>query len=169
MNVYDHLLPQVTKMIRNLDAWLDKGAAFAAAKKFEPDRLLEFRLAPDMYTLVQQVQSACDGAKYIAAHASGKTAPSHPDTEKTFAEAKARVRTVLAYLETFKREDFEGLAERKVNPKWAAPKYFKADEYLVQVAVPNFYFHVTTAYDILRHNGVELGKQDFLGSVPLRD
>src|SRR5215831_6597746 len=104
MHPYDHVLPQVTKMIRNLDAWLDKGAAFAAAKKFEPDRLLELRLAPDMYALVQQVQSACDGAKYIAAHASGMLFHDTAATEKTFAEVKARIRTVLAYLETFKRE-----------------------------------------------------------------
>jgi hypothetical protein len=169
MNVYDHVLPQVTKMLHNVDKWLDKGADFAKAKSFEPDRLLEFRLAPDMYSLVQQVQSVADGAKYIAAHMSGKTPPSHPDTEKTFAEAKARIRTVLAYLETFKREDFEGAADRKIAPRWAAPKHFRGDEYLTQVALPNFYFHVTTAYDILRHNGVDLGKQDFLGSVPLRD
>ncbi|HTJ45914.1 MAG TPA: DUF1993 domain-containing protein [Kofleriaceae bacterium] len=169
MNLYDATVPQLTKMLVNLEKWLDLGVAFAEKKKFDADRLLEFRLAPDMYSLIKQVQAIADGAKFTCAYLAGKQAPSHPDEEKTIAEARARIRVVIQYLETFKREDFEGAADRKIQPRWAAPKWFKGDEYLTQVALPNFYFHVVTAYDILRNIGVDLGKQDFLGSVPLRD
>jgi len=169
MNLYDVSIPQFSKMLHNLDRWLEAGVTLAAAKKFEPDVLLTLRLAPDMYTLTQQVQSACDAAKFAAAYLTGKAPPSHPDTEKTMAELRARIRTVLAHLETFKREDFEGAADRKVAPQWLGGKWLTASDYLFQAGLPNFYFHVTTAYDLLRHNGVELGKQLFIGSLPLRD
>jgi hypothetical protein len=169
MNLYDATVPQLSKMLHNLDVWLDAGVALATKKKFEPDRLLTFRLAPDMYSLVQQVQGVSDQAKFIAAYLTGKPAPSHPDTETTIEQAKARIRAVQAYLETFKREDFEGAAERKVGPKWAGGKSCNGFEYLTQIGLPNFYFHVTVAYAILRHAGVELGKQDFMGALPLRD
>ena len=169
MSLYDATVPQFTKMLKNLEKWLDAGVAFAEKKKFDPDRLLEFRLAPDMYSLIKQVQSIADGAKFTSAYLAGKQAPAHPDEEKTIAEARARIRAVVSYLETFKREDFVGGEDRKIQPRWAGGKWFKGDEYLTQVALPNFYFHVTVAYSILRHIGVDLGKQDFLGSVPLRD
>jgi hypothetical protein len=169
MNLYDVTVPVFTKMLHNLDAWLDKGVAFAETKKFDADRLLTFRLAPDMLSFVQQIQSAADQAKFACAYLSGKEAPKHPDEEKTVAEAKARIRAVLAYLETFKPSDFEHAADRKITPRWAAGKHFIGHEFVTQVAIPNFLFHVTIAYAILRHIGVDLGKQDFLGAVNLRD
>ncbi len=169
MDLYDVSVPQFTKMLHNLDRWLDAGVAYAKAKKFEPDALLAQRLAPDMFTLTKQVQSACDAAKYACAYLTGKPAPSHPDTEKTMDELHARIRTVLAHLETYKREDFVGAADRKVSPPWLGGKWLMAPDYLFQAAFPNFYFHCTTAYAILRHSGVDtLGKQAFIGQLPIQ-
>jgi hypothetical protein len=150
-------------MLENLEDWLEKGEAYAKAKNFEPDVLAHARLAPDQFDLIRQVQSACDAAKYAAAYMSGQKAPSHPDTETTIAELRARSRTCVGYLETFKASDFTGGEERRVAPPWMQGKSVRGDHYLRRLATPNFYFHVTTAYAILRHNGVELGKGDFIG------
>jgi uncharacterized protein len=169
MNPYDQLVPQLTKMLQSVLRWLDAGADFAKKKNFEPDRLMGFRLAPDMYSLVEQIQSLADIAKFTCAYLAGKPAPSHPDTETTLDEARTRLRTVIAYLETFKRDDFEGAAERKVSPRWMAGKWARGEDYLFQVALPDFYFHCVTAYGILRHIGVDVGKADFLGPLPTRD
>src|SRR5215470_7617870 len=106
MDLYDVAVPQFMKMLANLDRWLDAGAVYAKAKKFEPDQLLAQRLAPDMYVLTQQVQSACDAAKFACVYLTGKKAPAHPDEEKTMDELHARIRSVIAVLETFRREDF---------------------------------------------------------------
>jgi len=170
MDLYEVSVPQFSKMLHNLDRWLDAGITYAKAKKFEPDQLLAQRLSPDMYPLTKQVQAACDAAKYACAYLAGKQAPSHPDTEKTIDELRARIRTAISYLETFKREEFNGAADRKVAPPWLGGKWLTAPDYLFQAAFPNFYFHVTTAYDILRHSGVDtLGKQTFIGHLPVRD
>jgi len=117
----------------------------------------------------RQVQSACDAAKYAAAYLSGQNAPSHPDTEKTLAELRTRIRTCVQYLESVKASAYAGAMERRVAPPWLQGKWFAAGDYLTQVAVPNFYFHVAMAYAILRHNGVELGKMDYIGAMPARD
>ena len=162
-------ITQFAKMLKNVDRWLEAARAFAEKKKFEPDVLGHSRLAPDQYDLVRQVQSACDQAKYAAAYLSGQTAPSHPDTEKTIAELRARIGKCLAFLETISAADVAGAEERKVAPKWLQGKWVKGSEFALQVSLPNFYFHVTTAYAILRHNGVDLGKQDFIGGIPTRD
>jgi hypothetical protein len=154
---------QYSKMLENLDAWLQKGVDHAKAKGFDPDVLAAARLAPDQYALVQQVQSACDAAKYAAAYLSGQKAPSHPDTEKTVGELRDRIKTCRAYLAGFKSSDFVGAEERRVAPPWMEGKSVRGDFYLTRLSIPNFYFHVTTAYAILRHNGVELGKRDFVG------
>jgi hypothetical protein len=154
---------QFSRMLNNLDRWLQAGAAHAQKKSFDPDVLVQARLAPDQYALVRQVQSACDTAKFTAAYLAGQKAPPHPDTEKTTAELRARIQTCVAYLATFKVSDFAGAEERRVAPPWMQGKSVRGDQYLMRLAVPNFYFHVTTAYDILRHNGVELGKLDFIG------
>ncbi len=166
MNIHD-VIPQYSKMLSNLDRWLDKAAAHAKAKGFEIDTLVHARLAPDQYSLDRQIQSACDSAKYSAAYLSGKEPPAHPDTEKTVAELRARIAACRAFLETVNNVD--GAEDRKVAPKWMQGKWVKGDQFLVQLSLPNFYFHVTTAYAILRHNGVDLGKSDFLGSVPTHD
>ncbi len=169
MNKTFETIQQMSKMLRNLDQWIDKAAAHAQAKSFEADVLVEGRLAPDQYTFTRQVQSACDAAKFAAAYLSGKEPPSHPDVEKTLAELKTRLATTRAYLETFHEADFAGGDERKVAPRWMQGKWLRGDDYVNQLAAPNFYFHVTTAYAILRHNGVPLGKMDFIGSLPVRD
>lgn len=168
MNVYD-VIPQYAKMLRNLDHWLDKAAAHATAKKFEVDTLADARLAPDMFSLARQIQSACDTAKFSAAYLSGKEPPAHPDTEKTIAELRARIKTCMAFLESINESDVAGGDERKVSPKFLKGKWVRGDQFLLQMSLPNFYFHVVTAYDILRHNGVDVGKTDFIGGLPIRD
>ncbi len=161
-------MTQFGKMLRNLDNWIVKAEAHATAKKFEVDLLTGERLAPDMYPFVKQVQSTCDSAKFTAAYLSGTEAPKHPDTEKTIAECRARIKSCLAYLETLTEGSFAGSEDRKVSPPWLQGKWVKGDAYLLQMAIPNFYFHATTAYAILRSNGVDVGKMDFIGSVPVQ-
>jgi hypothetical protein len=157
------------KTLQNLEQWMDKAAAHAKARSFEVDVLVQSRLAPNQFAFGQQVQSACDQAKYAAAYLSGKPAPSHPDTETTFTELQQRIQKCLGFLETVQAKDLVGAEERKVSPPWLGGKWLHGDDYLVQVAVPNFFFHATMAYAILRHNGVELGKMDYIGSIPTQD
>jgi hypothetical protein len=156
------------KTLRNLEQWMEKAAAHATAKSFEVDVLAQARLAPDQFAFSQQVQSACDQAKYAAAYLGAKTPPSHPDTEQTIAELRARIETCLAFVETVKEKDFAGSDDRKVAPAWLAGSWLRGDDYMTHVALPNFFFHATMAYAILRHNGVELGKMDFIGSMPIQ-
>jgi uncharacterized protein len=160
---------QFSKMLRNLDQWIDKAVAHAKAKSFDPDVLAGARLAPDQYPFQSQVQSACDAAKFAAVYLAAKPAPAQPDTETTMTQLKQRLATVIGILETYTEEDFAGAGERKVAPPWMRGKWVRGDHYLAQVALPNFYFHITTAYAILRHNGVDLGKMDFIGPIPMRD
>jgi hypothetical protein len=168
MNHTFETIKQMSKMLRNVDQAIDKAVAHAAAKPFPADVLVAARLAPDMFSFDRQIQSACDAAKFTAAYLSGKEAPSHPDVEKSLPELKQRIATVLGWLETFGEGDFAGAEERKVAPKWLQGGWMRGDQYLAQVGYPNFMFHVTTAYAILRHNGVPLGKGDFLGSMPIQ-
>jgi hypothetical protein len=169
MSLYEASVPQFIKMLRHLDKFLDKGVAHATAKSYDPAVLLGSRLAPNMYSLTRQVQSACDAAKFAAAYLGNKEAPKHPDTETTLDEVRERIQKCIAFLETVTPADFEGADKRLVAPRWLQGKALLASDYLHGVALPNFYFHVTTAYDILRHNGVELSKNDFIGHLPLRD
>ncbi|MCX5745222.1 MAG: DUF1993 domain-containing protein [Proteobacteria bacterium] len=169
MTFYDLTVAQVLKMLRNLDRWLEAAAAFAERKKFDPAVLLKARLAPDQFALDKQVQIACDNAKNMAARLCGKDLPPHADGEATIAELRQRIASVASYLESFRPEDFAGAEERKITLPWMEDgKWMRPDDYISQFALANFYFHVTTAYAILRHNGVELGKRDFIGGVPLR-
>mgnify|MGYP001408457562 CR=1 FL=1 len=159
---------QQVHTLKNLIHLLDKAAPYADTKKFDYSVLLQARLAPDMFPLMRQIQITCDTAKFNAARLSGKTAPSHPDEEKTLADAKARIQSVISYLEGFQAADFEGFQERKVtNARWDG-KWMTGADYLMQYAIPNFFFHTATAYNILRHNGVEIGKKDYLGTLSLR-
>jgi hypothetical protein len=162
-------IPQFIKMLKNLDNWLATAVAHAQKKSFDAEVLLTSRLAPDQYPLLRQVQVTCDVAKFTAAYLSGQKAPAHPDTEKTMDELRARIATCISYLETITEESFADAASQKISPVWMAGKWIGGEEYLVQLALPNFYFHITTAYAILRHNGVEVGKRDFIGSVPMHD
>jgi uncharacterized protein len=157
------------KTLENLEKWMDKAGEHAKARSFDVDVLAHARLAPDQYDFVRQVQSACDQAKYAAAYLGGKPAPSHPDTEQTFAELRERIRRCTSFLATVEEKDLAGADERKVAPPWLGGRWLRGDDYLVHVAVPNFFFHATTAYAILRHNGVDLGKMDFIGSLPTRE
>ena len=160
---------QMTKMLGNLDRWLEKAAAFAETKGFDADTLLQARLAPDMYPLVRQVQSACDGAMLLASRCSGKQAPKHPDEEKTIEELRARIANVREYLEGFSAADFEDAASRVVPLGFMPGKGLAAADFAREMSVPNTYFHLVTAYAILRHNGVDLGKGDYLGRMNIRD
>jgi hypothetical protein len=168
MNI-DNPVPQTAKMLKNLDRWIETGIEFAKKKSFDPEVLLTLRLAPDQYPLGRQIQVACDNAKFVVARLSGKQPPAHPDTEKTLEEMRARIKTVLSYVESFTEADFAGAADRRVTLPWMEGKYLTGKDYLHEFAIPNFYFHVTTAYAILRHAGVDLGKRDFIGSVPFQD
>jgi hypothetical protein len=166
VNLYDATVPVFTKLLSNVDKWLDKAAALALAKKFDVDVLVGARLSPDQYPFVGQIQAACDQAKFTVAKLTGKDAPSHPDTEKTVAEIRQRIRTVVDYLNSFQREDFVGAVDRACSHSWMGGKALRGGDYLDHFALPNFHFHLTTAYDILRHNGVEVGKMDYIGAFP---
>jgi hypothetical protein len=163
---HDDTIKMFAKMLRNLEQWMTKAEAHAKAKSFETDVLAQARLAPDQFAFNQQVQAGCDQAKYAAAYLAGKQPPSHPDTEKTFPELRQRIQKCLAFLESVPAKDYAGSEDRKVAPAWLQGKWLRGDDYVANVAIPNFLFHMTTAYSILRHNGVELGKMDFVGSLP---
>ena len=166
---HDLVVTQFTKTLQNLGACLDKAAGFADAKKIDAEVLLGSRLAPDQFNLLRQIQIACDTAKTGAARLTGKEPPAHEDREKTIADAKARIEKVVAYLQTFSAKDFEGAEARQITqPRWAG-KYLTGREFAMQHLIPNFFFHVTTAYAILRHNGVDLGKKDYLGPMPFKE
>ncbi len=165
---YEIMIPQFTKMLHNLSLIMDKAQAHAEAKKFDVEVLLNSRLAPDQFNFIRQVQIACDTAKLGAARLTGKEAPVHEDTEKTLPELKARIEKVMGYLNTFSAKDFADSKERKITqPRWEG-KYLTGEEFFIQHALPNLYFHITTAYSILRHNGVEIGKKNYLGEMPYK-
>lgn len=166
--MYFETVSQMKKMLGQLDKWLEKAAAFAQTKKFDPAAFLTFRLAPDQFAFARQVQTACDTAKLVAARLTGKEAPSHPDTEQTLDELRARVQTVITYLEGFSAKDFDGAAARVITqPRWEG-KVMSGADYFLEHGLPNFFFHLTHAYAILRHNGVEVGKRDYLGPLSQR-
>jgi hypothetical protein len=167
ITMHEIAVPSFTKHLEALDAILDKAAAHCEARKIEPDALLTARLFPDMYTFKKQVQSACDFAKLSVGRLAGLTPPVHDDSEKTFADLKRRIAETLAVIEQAKVEPMEAAADREVKIK-AGPREltFTGREYLLHFALPNFYFHCATAYGILRHNGVEIGKRDFMRRLP---
>ena len=162
---------QVFEMGLNaLASVLDKGAAFAAAKKIDPPVLVQWRLAPDMFALARQVQIACDMAKNGSARLAGVDAPVFEDNETTLDQLKARVAKTLDYLKTLDPKKIDGSGDREITfPLGPSNKgHMKGDDYLNHWLLPNFYFHCTTAYAILRQCGVDVGKRDFLGAVPMK-
>jgi hypothetical protein len=169
MSLYDASVPQFKQMLTNLDGWLGVAIEHAQKKSFDPNVLASARLAPDQYPLTRQVQSACDSAKFAAARLSGKEAPKHPDTETTIDELRARVKACIAFLDTVSAADFKGADTRDVALPFLEGKLITGADYLNQMALPNFYFHVAHAYAILRHNGVELGKKQYIGNLNLHD
>ncbi len=165
MSVFNSVL-EIKKLLGNLELLLDKGVAYAHHKKFEPSVLLHSRIAPDMFPLLRQVQFVCDQAKYAAARGAGKDVPVHEDKETTVDELKARIQNVVAFLDGFKESDFAGMETRTLSlPRWEG-KSMTALDYVIAHAIPNFYFHLMTTYLILRHNGVDVGKRDYLGALP---
>ena len=164
ISMYQASVPVFVQYLSALSEILKKAAEHCAARKIEPSILVNARLSPDMFALARQVQIATDHAKGAAARLSGSEVPSFPDTETTFEELQARIAKTLDYIKTFKPEQIDGSDEKAISLK-AGPQVlsFKGTEYLTGFALPNFFFHTTTAYAILRHSGVEIGKRDFLG------
>lgn len=166
VSIYETLVPVANRMLGSLSAILDKGAAFAQAKKIDETVLTGARLAPDMFALTRQVQIACDMIKGGAARLGGVEVPSHADDETTFEQLKARVAKVREFVNSVPAGNFAGSESKPVELKMRhGDRHFDSGlDYLRYYVMPNFYFHITTTYNILRHNGVELGKADFLGA-----
>jgi hypothetical protein len=161
--MYTSTFLQMKKQLGQLDQWLGTAGEYAKTKNFDPNVFLGLRLAPDMFPLVRQVQICCDSAKLAASYLSGKPAESQPDTEATLDELRARVQSIIRYLDGFGPDDFAGATNRVVSqPRWKG-EWMTGQDYLVQHGLPNFFFHLTTTYAILRHGGVAVGKRDFLG------
>jgi hypothetical protein len=162
--MYQYCIPPLKRALTNLSAILQKGEAFAESRKIEPSVLLNARLAPDMYPLIKQVQIATDMSKGAAARLAGIEIPKFDDNETTFAELYARIEKTIAFMDNIQPEQFTGAETREVTLLIREVELkFTGQEYWLNWAQPNVYFHVTTAYNILRHNDVPLGKRDFLG------
>ena len=167
--MYYQVIMQCTQNLKALGTWLDKAEQYAAAKSFDVGVLLSSRLAPDQKPFIYQVQSACDYVKGAAAWLSGQMPPKHPDTERNVADLRARIQKTVAFVESVEESQYGGASARKVSLSWAPGKIIAGSDYLLQMTIPNTYFHLTTAYSILRHNGVDVGKMDFLGPINLVD
>jgi len=166
ISMYLASIPPILRALTNLRAILEKAAAHAEARKIEPSVLINARLYPDMFPLSRQVQIATDNAKGAASRLAGTEPPKYEDNESTFPELVARIDKTVALLETFKPGQIDGSEDKTITlPMHDRTLTFKGMPYLLDYVLPNIYFHVTTAYDILRHNGVEIGKKDFLGKI----
>jgi hypothetical protein len=164
ISMYTASVPVFKQFLNNLSAVLDKTQAHTAAKKIEPSALLQARLFPDMFPLRRQVLIAADFAKGACARLAGIEVPKFKDNEQSFEELKARIAKTIAFIDTINAAEIDGSEERDITMQVGPDtKRFKGQAYLLYTALPNFYFHVTTAYAILRHNGVELGKRDYVG------
>ncbi|HXC38686.1 MAG TPA: DUF1993 domain-containing protein [Burkholderiales bacterium] len=165
LNLYQVSVPAYIHTLKALAGVLEKGAKHAEAKGIDPSVLLNSRLYPDMFPLVKQVQVASDNAKGGAARLAGQEPPKFEDDEKSFPELKARIEKTIAYLQSLKPEQFNGAEERTITLQLrAGTMTLTGIKFFLHSSLPNFFFHCTTAYDILRHNGVEIGKRDFLGN-----
>lgn len=159
-------VPVFTRMLGNLNQWLDKAEAHAQAKKFDPAVYLAARLAPDMLPFTKQIQIGCDAAKFGVARLAGIEPPKFEDNETSFAELRERIRKTLEFVRSVPADAIDGTeAKEVILPRRDGPVTLKGEFYLKHYVLPNFYFHVTTAYALLRHNGVELGKSDYLGAL----
>ena len=166
LSMYQASIPAFVQMLNNLSVIMDKAEAHARSHEIDPEVLLNYRLAPDMLPFVRQIQIAADLAKGAAARLAGVEVPKHDDTEKTFADLKARLAKTVTFVQSFKPSDIDGSEDREINLTLGEHKMsFRGQPYLVRFVMPNFYFHCTTAYDILRHCGVDLGKRDFIGTI----
>jgi uncharacterized protein len=167
--MYYQVVEQCTQSLNNLETCLDKAERHSATKKVDVGALMTGRLAPDMKDFIYQVQSASDYVKAAAAWLSGQVPPKHEDTEQTIEELRARIRKTVAFSESVKEAQYAGASERKVKLSWAPGKVINGKDYLLQVTIPNTFFHIAMAYAILRHNGVDVGKMDFLGPMNFVD
>ena len=159
-------VPVFVRLLGNLLKWLDKAEAHAAAKKFDASVFLGARLAPDMLPFTKQIQIACDGAKFGVARLVGVEAPKFDDTEASIDELRERIRKTISFVQSVSAAQIDGTEDKDVViPRRDGSMTLKGEAYLTTFAMPNFYFHITTAYALLRHNGVELGKMDFLGAL----
>ena len=167
LSMYEASIPVFKRALTQLSAVLHKAAAHAEAKKFDPAVLVNARLAPDMLPLSRQIQIASDHARGAAARLAGLARPPVPDNETTLDDLQARIAATLAYIDGFTPAQIDGSETKDISLKIGAHELkFQGQPYLLGFVVPNFFFHVTTAYNILRHNGVDIGKQDFLGPLP---
>jgi hypothetical protein len=164
--MYYPIIHQWSHALKNIEVWLDKAEQHAATKKFDVGVLMTSRLAPDMRDFIYQVQSACDYVKGAVAGLSGQTPPRHEDNEQTIEEVRARIRKTVAFAESVAEGQYAGAGDRKVSLSFAPQgKAIGGEDYLLQIAIPNIYFHLAMAYAVLRHNGVDIGKRDFLGPI----
>lgn len=163
--MYFKMFGQLKKQLGQMDTWFDALVAHAQAKSFDPNVLFAFRLAPDQFPFARQVQLASDTAKLAASRLTGKEAPAQADNEQTIDDLRARVKATIAWLDTLSEKDFESAATRSVTqPRWQGKTMTGAD-YFVEHALPNFFFHLSHVYAIVRHNGVPIGKRDYLGKL----
>jgi hypothetical protein len=166
ISMYQASVPVFLQMLNSLSIILDKAEAFAAERKIDPAILLGWRLAPDMFALARQVQIATDQAKGCCARLAGVEVPKYADDEITFADLRARIARTIEFVQSFEPDDIDGSEERAIAITAGSRELrFKGQQYLVSFVLPNFYFHVTTAYAILRHCGLPIGKRDFLGAT----
>jgi hypothetical protein len=166
MSMYQASVPGFLRTLRAISGVIDKAVAHCREKRIDAAALVDARLAPDMLPFARQIQIMSDHAKGVAARLSGRDNPKFEDTEATFDELKARIAKTIAFVESVPASAIDGSEEREVTLTIAGkPLTFKGQHYLVHFALPNFYFHATTAYDILRHKGVEIGKRDFIGQA----
>ena len=166
--MYIHIFGQFKKQLGQLDKWLSTAAEYAKSRNFDPVVFPTLRLAPDQFPLARQVQIACDTVKLTAAYLTGKPAQPQEDNETTIEQLQVRIRSIITLLDGLAAADFEGAAARVVSqPRWKG-EWMTGEDYFIQHSVPNFYFHLTTTYAILRHNGVAIGKRDYLGTQTKR-
>lgn len=163
------IVAQCAQTLKNFEVCLDKAEQFAREKTFDVNVLMSSRLAPDQRDFVFQVQSACDYVKAAAAWLSGQRPPVHEDNERTVDEVRLRVRKTLDFAQGVSESMFKGATERSVSLSWKPGKVMRAEDYVLQMTIPNVYFHIVTAYAILRHNGVDIGKMDYLGTITFVD
>jgi hypothetical protein len=165
ISMYQASAPRFTNTLKNLSAILDKAQAHVDAKKLDPAALTSARLFPDMFAFTKQVQVACDTAKGAVARLAGVDIPKHEDTEQTFADLKARIAKTVDFINSLKPQQIDGSEDKPIVMKRASGDVtYTGMQFLLGHAYPNFYFHATTAYNLLRHNGVEVGKRDFIGT-----
>jgi hypothetical protein len=167
--MYYHVISQCAQGLENLETYLQKAEEHASTRKFDVNVLMTSRLATDMKDFIYQVQSACDYVKGAAAWLSGQKPPEHEDSEQTIDEVRARIRKTVAFVESVEAARYAGAGKQNVSLFWMPGKVIGGEDYLIQITIPNVFFHLSMAYAILRHNGVEIGKMDFLGPMNFVD